>query len=73
MSAPSYTQPGTTVPGDAPGSPSTIAPISRVEYTALKSKAMRTGDAAQVALLEARAKHTIANKPELWRTVWGKR
>lgn len=49
-----------------PASPN-IEAISRRQYVEQRKKAVRTGNAAEVAALDARATHTMTNLPNQWR------
>ena len=69
MSSPGFRQDNPTIvtPDAAVPGTSIITPISRPQYTELYSKAIREGNAVEVASLDARAKHTMTNLPEQWR------
>lgn len=71
--------PNTTVPatnmlnGDTAAPVSTgIEPISRMQYTEQKRKAVNDNNAVEVTKLEARARYTSEQKPDLWRPQFGR-
>jgi len=70
MASPGFkdSTPNTMVQPDA-AAPSShaVEPISRRQYVDEKRKAIRTGDAAKVAQLEARAQYTLKHAASQWR------
>ena len=69
MASPGFKEANPTmVAGDnTPPVQSGITPISRPQYTEERKKAVHSGNAAEVAALDARARHTMTNVPDQWR------
>lgn len=71
MSSPGFKEQNPTMEqadSSAPASPS-LEPISRPQYTEEYNKAIRAGDAAKAAALDARAKYTMQHYPQQWRVL----
>jgi hypothetical protein len=69
MASPGFKQanPTMTEPtGVVPAAPA-VEPVSRRQYTDQRKKAIREGNAAEVAALDARARHTMQSLPDQWR------
>ena len=67
MSNPNYTAPANLESGTNVAAPTGIEPISRAVYIEELRKAEQKRDRATVEKLNAQAKYTMANKPEVWR------
>lgn len=69
MNSPGFKQDADLVTGDAVPNNEGIQAIARATYTAEKQKAIRSNDAAAVQALEQRARWTMENQPNVWRSV----
>ncbi len=68
MASPGFTAAPNLVTGDSTPPAAGVEPISRSEYTNKKREAFNSNDGVAVASLEARARFTMEQHPNLWRT-----
>lgn len=68
MASPGFEPAPNLMQGDGAAPAAGTQLISRAEYTTEKQKAFRNNDGAAVQALEARAKYTMQNHANIWRT-----